>query len=282
LARLLDVMVAYDPEDPLTALGVGNRPDSYTKSLDENGLKGARLGVLRESIGNGSDPASEDFKKVSEVFEKTLGELQDAGAILVDPIVIPNLKELLATPRSGAEIRTPEGLDPAQVYFARNANPKFRSRQDMSKDPNIDKVFARARGQFTDAPPTPPDPKRVADYQQAREQLLVNILRVMADHRLDAIIYKSVEHQPTPIPLPDTATPEELRVAVMPPGYTDMRGVPSINTFLIYVPAITVPGGFTRDNLPTGITFQGRPYSEALMIKLAYAYEQATHHRKSP
>ena len=56
LARLLDVMVAYDPEDPLTSLGAGNRPESYTKFLDKNGLKGARLGVLRESIGNGSDP----------------------------------------------------------------------------------------------------------------------------------------------------------------------------------------------------------------------------------
>jgi amidase len=62
----------------------------------------------------------------------------------------------------------------------------------------------------------------------------------------------------------------------------DTRGVPTLNTFLIYVPAITVPSGFTRDNLPTGITFQGRPYADAEIIKLAYAYEQATHHRKAP
>jgi Asp-tRNA(Asn)/Glu-tRNA(Gln) amidotransferase A subunit family amidase len=111
---------------------------------------------------------------------------------------------------------------------------------------------------------------------------MLNILRVMAEHRLDAIVYKSVEHQPVLIPLPESATPEELRIATQPPNYIDTRGVPTLNTFLVYVPAITVPAGFTRDNLPTGITFQGRPYDDALMIKLAYAYEQATRHRKSP
>ena len=55
-----------------------------------------------------------------------------------------------------------------------------------------------------------------------------------------------------------------------------------MNTFLVYVPSITVPSGFTTDHLPTGITFLGRPYSDAAMIKLAYAYEQSTHHRVAP
>ena len=80
----------------------------------------------------------------------------------------------------------------------------------------------------------------------------------------------------------ETATPDELREATKPPAYIDTKGVPTLNTFLIYVPAITVPAGFTQDNLPTGITFQGRPYADAELIKLAYAYEQATHHRKPP
>jgi Asp-tRNA(Asn)/Glu-tRNA(Gln) amidotransferase A subunit family amidase len=151
----------------------------------------------------------------------------------------------------------------------------------MAKDPNIDKVFPRARGQFNDRPAAPPDAKRAFEYQQAREALMLNILKIMADNKLDAIVYKSVEHQPTVIPLPDTATPEQLREAVNPP-YVDTRGVPTLNTFLVYVPAITVPTGFTSDNLPTGITFQGRPYTDGEMIKLAYAYEQATHHRKPP
>src|SRR3989442_10353930 len=71
LATLLDVMVGYDPEDPLTARGVGHVPESYMKFLDKNGLKGARIGILRESMGFDSEPDSEDFKKITEVFDNT-------------------------------------------------------------------------------------------------------------------------------------------------------------------------------------------------------------------
>src|SRR5881409_3570849 len=67
LATLLDVMVGYDPEDPVTARGVSHVPDSYTKFLYKNGLKGGRIGILRESMGLGSEPDSDDFKKVTEV-----------------------------------------------------------------------------------------------------------------------------------------------------------------------------------------------------------------------
>src|SRR5277367_2129027 len=56
LAKLLDGMVGYDPEDPVTALGVGKVEGSYTKYLDQGALNGARIGILRESIGNQSDP----------------------------------------------------------------------------------------------------------------------------------------------------------------------------------------------------------------------------------
>src|SRR6266853_2673539 len=95
LALLLDGMVGYNPEDPVTALGIGMVNGSYTRFLDKDGLKGARIGVLRESIGVQSEPGSEDFRKVDAVFERNVSELRAAGAAVVDPIVIPNLKALL-------------------------------------------------------------------------------------------------------------------------------------------------------------------------------------------
>jgi Asp-tRNA(Asn)/Glu-tRNA(Gln) amidotransferase A subunit family amidase len=107
-------------------------------------------------------------------------------------------------------------------------------------------------------------------YARARETLMINVLKVMADHRLDAIVHKAVEHQPTLI-----------KDGVNPP-FVDQKGAPHLNTFLIFVPSIVVPAGFTRDNLPAGITFLGRPYADARMIQLAYAYEQATAHRRVP
>src|SRR5436309_7959397 len=96
LARLLDVMAGYDTEDPLTARGVGHIPDTYTKFLDKNGLRGSRIGILREPMGNGSEPQSEDFAKITAVFDKAVEELRAAGASLVDPITIPMLNEPLS------------------------------------------------------------------------------------------------------------------------------------------------------------------------------------------
>ena len=79
MAKLLDVMVGYDPDDPVTALGVGHIPDSYTKSLDKNGLKGARIGILREPMGYTTEPDSEDFKAVTDGLRQGGGRTEDGG-----------------------------------------------------------------------------------------------------------------------------------------------------------------------------------------------------------
>src|ERR1051326_2144036 len=262
LARLLDVIVGYDPEDPLTARGVGHIPDTYRKFLDRNGLKGARLGILRESIGFQSDPTSPDFAKVTALFDKALAELRSAGATLVDPIVIPKLKQLLAT-RANSPSETDEAF---KLYFSRSAKFPFKSFDELTHSPELEKVSPISRARLH----RPLSTTTHYQYLVARDELTTQLLKVMADNNLDAIVFKGVEHQPTLI-----------RDGVNPP-YRNQWGVPDINTFLVYVPAIVVPAGFTSDNLPNSITFLGRPYDDGLMIKLAYAYEQATHHRRPP
>jgi Asp-tRNA(Asn)/Glu-tRNA(Gln) amidotransferase A subunit family amidase len=253
LARVLDSLVGYDTEDPLTAAAYGNIPKTFTAFLDPNGLKGARLGIVRESIGRGN-PEADDFKKIEIVFNKALEELKAAGAELVDPIVIPNMLALMAKRTEGPY------LDVSTGTFLKNA--PFHSRHDIPKMPGFDKVVARGR-----TISAPIDERKYYEHLQAREELMFNVLKIMADNRLDAIVYKSIEHQPQLLSLgPSAPNP----------------GVPTLSTFLAFVPTITVPAGFTSDNLPTGITFQGRPFADGTLIKLAYAYEQATHHRKPP
>jgi Asp-tRNA(Asn)/Glu-tRNA(Gln) amidotransferase A subunit family amidase len=80
LANLLDAMVGYDPDDPVTGHAVGHTAESYTAALDRGALKGARLGILREPMGFAAEPNSEDFKKVSEVFDRAVSDLRKAGA----------------------------------------------------------------------------------------------------------------------------------------------------------------------------------------------------------
>jgi len=262
LAKLLDVMVGYDPEDPITARGIGHIPDTFTKFLDKGGLKGVRLGVLRESIGLNTEPDSEDFKKVSAVFDKAVAELRGAGAEIVDPIAIPEIKALLAK-RSGGPGDTDESF---KNYFGRSANPPFKTPEEVIAAPEFAKVVKRSQDRFK----RKPEATKHYESLKAQDQLMTNFLKVMADHNLDAIVHKAVEHQPTLI-----------KDWIAPP-FVDQKGAPHLNTFLVYVPTIVVPAGFTSDSLPAGLCFIGRPYDDGNLIKFAYAYEQATHHRKPP
>ena len=262
LSTLLDVMVGYDPEDPITARGVGHVPDTFAKFLNKDGLKGTRLGILRESIGLNSEPDSEDYKKIQEVFDKAVGELKAAGAEIVDPVVIPNIKELLAK-RAGAPGDTDESF---KNYYGRSAKAPFKTPGEAIAHPDFAKVVKRSQDRFK----RKPDPAKHYESLKAQDQLMTNFLKVMADHKLDAIVHKAVEHQPTLI-----------KDGIAPP-FTDQKGAPHLNTFLVYVPTIVVPAGFTRDNLPAGVCFIGRPYDDGNLIKFAYAYEQATHHRRPP
>ena len=266
LAKLLDGMVGYDPDDPVTALGVGKVEGSYTRYLNQGGLNGARIGILREAIGNQSDPNSADFMNVDAAFQTSVAELKAAGATLVDPIVIPNLKKLLAT-RERDPIETEAALE---LYLTRNPGSPLKTRADIINSPDIEKSFPPPNVARYKAPSPPRDAARYLEYLRSRDELMIIIAKVMADNKLDAIVHKLVEHEPSLI-----------KDGINPP-YVTTRGVPTLNTFLVYAASMTVPSGFTSNNLPVGITFFGLPYSEPMLLKLAYSYEQATHHRMPP
>ena len=261
LAKVLDCMVAYDPDDPVTAMGFGKSAESYSTGLDPSALKGARIGVLRTSMGYGSEPDTDDFAKVEEVFNAALVDLECAGATLVDPVEIPDLKALLAK-----RARSHDDDDESFKHYTRTSGAPYADKEAAMKSPLFAGIARGAMQRWT----APISEEAHYAYLRARETLMTRLLKVMADNRLHAIVHKAVEHQPTLI-----------RDGLNPP-YRDQYGAPAINTFLVYVPSIVVPAGFTRDDLPAGITFLGRPYDDARMIALAYAYEQATRKRKAP
>ena len=260
-AKLLDSMVGYDPDDPVTGYGVGNTANSYSATLDKAALKGARVGILRETIGYAAEPDKDDFKQIGEVFDKAVSDLRQAGAEIVDPVAIPDLNTLIAK-----RARSVEDDDLMFELFFKGGKAPFATRVDAMASPLFQRVTNSARKRWTNDS----TPEQHHAYLMARDTLMINLLKVMADHRLDAIVHKAVEHQPTLI-----------KDGVNPP-FVDQKGAPYINTFLMFVPSIVVPAGFTRANLPAGITFLGRPYDDAKMIQLAYAYEQVSRHRRAP
>ena len=271
-AKILDVVAGYDAEDPATAYGVGHVPEGgYAKALDRNALKGARIGIIHQVLSANAEPDSDDFKKVDAAYRKAVAQMKSAGATVID-IELPNATKLLALRASGPT----EQVDSWNGYFQRNAkDAPYKSRAEMYSPENTAKVpklatrqgsmgsFGSSNAQLT------PEQKHY-EYLKARETLMTSLLKVMADNQLDAVLHKSTEHQPNLI-----------KDAITPP-YAPTRGVISLNTFLVYVPVVSVPAGFTTDNLPIGVTFLGRPYSDAKMLSLAYSYEQATKHRRPP
>lgn len=261
-AKLLDVMAGFDPADPITARGVGNQAESYEATLSADGLKGARLGVLRTVMGYHSEPDSDDFKQVDTVFNRAIADMQAAGAEIVDPLEIPNLNETL-------EKRAWDSLGDAEAfsaYCAGSADAPFATMEEAMASP----LYAQVCNGVTTRWANKSTPEEYAAYQKARGDFMTQVLAVMAENRLDAIVHKAVEHTPTPIS-DGTAPP-----------WTDQKGAPHLNTFLIFVPSVVVPAGFTESGLPAGVTFLGRPYSDSGMLNLAYAYEQATGHRRIP
>lgn len=261
-ALLLDAMVGYDPADPITARGVGQAPESYAAGLDADALEGARIGILRQPMGFASEPESGDFARVEAVFGRAVEELAACGAEIVDPVVIPDLAGLLAT-----RVNDRAEEDAAfREYVSGSADAPFASRDEAMASP----LFAEtSRGVRTRWAARATRQAHRA-FLIARERLMTNLLAVMADRRLDAIVHKAVEHQPTLI-----------EDGVNPP-FVDQKGAPYINTFVVFVPSIVVPAGFTSDGLPAGITFLGRGYDDARMIRYAHAYEQASSHRRPP
>ena len=259
VAKLLDVMVGYDPDDVITALGVGHVPEgSYTQFLDETGLQGARIGVLGESIGLRSNPDATDFREIETLFDSAVDELRAAGAEMV-PIVIPHVKELMVAVYAGS-LAIPLDDFEDEPWATRYPNAPYKNQEEMRKAPEYSKVFIS---------PNKADLGQSATTL-AREQLLMVVLKVMADNELDAIVHRSVEHSPA------------LIAEGINPPYRNMDGAIRLNTMLRWASNITVPAGYTSLGHPVGITFLGKPYSEPELIKLAYAYEQATHHRRQP
>ena len=241
---------------------VGGGTD-YTTALDKNGLKGARLGVVRELASvEDTDP------QVLALFNAALEDMKKEGATIVDPVRIPNIAEHLEASwgcrsfrKDVHEYLTQPGMrvkidDPMQAFQAGIYAPYTKSAWEWFGKSGVNNS-TRADG-------TPcGDPSK----NEVRQAIKTDLLKSLDDGRLDALIYPSWRYPPAHLD----------RVEEDYKGDNSQRLAPPSG-----LPALTVPMGFTYDNLPAGVQFLGRANSEAELYKLGYAYEQATGHRRPP
>ncbi len=232
---------------------------SYSRALDPNGLKGARIGVARQLFGF-NDSVDKMMIEVLDVLEKS-------GAQLVDPVNIPTFSKLS---EMESECMSYEFKADLNAYLAARGGPmltladviSFNEKNRTREMPHFAQdlfVKAEARG------PLSSKPYRDLEQKLSRAAKGDGIDRVMIDHKLDAMVaptdspawpidYVLGDHQ-----VATTSTPAAIA------GY----------------PHVTVPAGQVY-GLPVGLSFFGSPRTEIKLLRYAYAFEQATNARKPP
>ena len=259
-ALLLGALSGADLDDPATKARPADLPSDYTPFLDRAGLRGARIGVLRRSY---------DFtESTAGVFSAALDAMKHEGAVLIDPVQIDSMgkfddselqvllyefKADLNAFLAGAPNAPVHSLNDIIVFNQAHSDRELQFfGQDLflkaqKKGPLTDEAYVRALAK---------------NHRLTRTE---GIDAAMDQHRLDALVAM-------------TAGPSWLIDLV--DGDHDTGGSSSLAAVAGY-PNINVPAGFVF-GLPVGISFCGRAWSEPKLIKIAYAFEQSTRHRKAP
>ena len=261
-AVLLGVLAGVDERDPATAAGAGKAAADYTRFLDPNGLKGARIGVAREKFFGYSAPTD-------RLVEAAIEVMRGLGAEIVDPADVPHLGDYddaeftvllyefkadlnayLAGLGPGAPVHTLADL------IAWNDQNQTREMPYFGQEIFL---LAEKKGPLTD---------------DAYVEALARCRRLSRSEGLDAVFE---QHKLDAVLAPTGS----------PPWTTDLvngdhfLGASSTPAAVSGYPSITVPAGYVF-GLPVGVSLIGRPFAEPTLIKLAYAYEQASKVRRPP
>ncbi|GLC26795.1 amidase family protein [Roseisolibacter agri] len=255
---VFQAIAGHDPDDPATEAARGRAIPSYAASLVADGLRGARIAVLRPAYER---PSADD--EVLAVFGRAVADLRRAGATVLDSLPMPAVDSLLRvstgecnrfrydleTYLAGTSGRAPvKTLD--EIVRSRRFHPTIQTRLEYAQRATV-----------------PPDSQPGCQAgERRRAALRVALQRAMDAARIDAFVYPTWSNPPRLIG--DLNTPAGDNSQVFSP--------------LTGWPAVQVPMGWTRGTLPAGMTFFGRAWSEPTLFKLAYAYEQATRHRRPP
>jgi amidase len=262
-AALLGALTGVDPQDDATAASAGQARTDYTDALDPNGLKGARLGVCRSHF-MGYSPATD------ALMETALEALKRLGAVVVDPADIATAGQFDDSEFAVLLYEFKADLNRYLPAWVPSSGAKTLADLIAFNEHNRDRempyfgqeifVQAQAKGPLTDQ-----DYLRALDKNHllARTQ---GIDAVLAEHHLDALI------------APTGGPPALIDLVNGDPGGGGSFSSPAA---VAGYPHVTVPMGYVA-GLPVGLSFVGRPWSEATLIKLAYAYERETKARRPP
>jgi Asp-tRNA(Asn)/Glu-tRNA(Gln) amidotransferase A subunit family amidase len=223
---MLDVIAGYDPNDPVTAYADGYVPATYTEFLKRDGLKGARLGVLREPLDRKADPASEDYKKVRTLIDDAFRAMRAEGASLVDPLPLPEIFKQVDKLYEDNVYETEQAID---SYLAAHTNTPLKSLHEIMLSGKV--IPSRSNRLIANIGKSTSDAGYLSVIQR-REELRQAVLKLMADNHLDAVVYATFDYPPM--------IPADPLTIGNPAAVTDLGNNRRLAP-LVAFPALTVP-----------------------------------------
>jgi Asp-tRNA(Asn)/Glu-tRNA(Gln) amidotransferase A subunit family amidase len=262
VALVLDQVTGPDPEDPVTRDAAGHADRSFASGLTAAALKGARFGRLTQRFVGFTGE-----REAATLMDTVARELRDAGATVVD-VTVPDIEERYRAARGSEPGALKAGWE---AYLSRGAKPgeTVLTIQDLLATGKMaPRGASRLEAAIAPAPTGNELRQASRAFVESREAFRDFFVGLMQQQQLDALLY------PANLARPHTHEG----------GLERFGGEPSTcaESAMTGLPQVTVPAGFIGGKYPVGVSFLGRPWSDGRMLALAYAYEQATHHRRPP
>jgi amidase len=290
-AKLLGVLAGFDPQDPATAacLKPGNCFRDYTRFLDKHALRGARIAVPHFGYWTDANHNVSLSPEQQQVMNDAIAVMRAEGAYVEDFHEIPDEQDLINFPTCSGNLPFPANCTTVLFYgFKRDLNAYLSSRGRNASVHTLRQVIdynnahasvALKYGQVlaiaSDSLDTSPGSSDTMRYQSDRTKDLdiakTRGLDVVFDAGFDAILFPANRGA-------NIAARAGYPSIVVPGGFVPNPPIPPPPL----VPPTPFPSGFNAKLMPYGVTFTGRAFSEPRLIALAYAFEQATHHRRPP
>ena len=298
---VLEIIVGQDPADPVTFESEGRVPDNYRQFLDAGALQGARIGVLRqlfeeardyddprspgsgvrvpgeqaeaeadppEGQGQGEEQQEEEedepttiHPEVLRVMNQALEDMRAAGAVIVDPVEIPDLDEIREDFPSISRLKYD-----FEKYLATRPEIRFKTLDEVVESGDYHPFLRASLERNREVDYVPEEHEDYPRYLEAQKRLQDAVLAVMEEHEVDVLVYPTYNYPARLIGDENTTYGANSSTLSPPTGF----------------PAFNVPMGYSFGTLPAGLQLLGRPFDEPTLIRISYAYEQATRHRRPP